>query len=486
MSTFGSTRRLIEWVEALDGIKLPRMPRHTLDVDLDARRLAEQIYADPALVLSMIRHINSRSRRHMDSRLHSMEEAVILCGANGVQQVADSLPSAQSALTKKRYRGYLLTCERAVHAACQARLWAGRLADMLPNEVFTGTLLRHTAELAMWAHPEGVMELIREIAPDPTYTTDAEYVTLGFTLGELNSALAKEWRLPYLVSEASQGLAANSRSPRSWTVGLATRLAALAPEGWNHAEMINVREALGELLEIESDDVYEMIASGAREAAEMLPWQPVTFNSLLQKPDPETAPDEAAPPVTSRGGVCLATRWPIVRRIRKELESRDYQRSAERLTLKAEHRHSETDHVANLIVTGLYDGLGLSRVLYAQIHGDHETLSAYMLRGVEGNPVFHRFRVDITPDTLIRDICQQPAAVWVRRSHYQKLQPRLPAALQSLAEGRPFYLASLFAGDRIHGLVYADRHRADNDLDQSSFNAFRKFCALGAVRLANP
>ncbi len=486
MNTFGSNRRLVEWVETLGSIQLPRMPRHTLDFDLDSRHLAEQIYADPALVLTMIRHINTRSRRHMDSRLHSMEEAVILCGANGVRKVADSLPSAQNALTKKRYRGYLLTCERAVHAACQARLWAGRLADMLPNEVYTATLLRHTAELAMWAHPEGVMELIREIAPDPTYTTDAEYVTLGFTLGELNNALAQQWRLPYLVAESSQSLAANSRSPRSWTVGLATRLAALAASGWNHMEMVNVREALADLLEIDDENVREMITAGARQAAEMLPWQPVTFNSLLQDQNEEATLEQVAPAV-SRGGVCLATRWPIVQRIRRELEDRDYQRSAERLALKREGgEQNEHDRVANLIVTGLYDGLGLSRVLYAQVLGDHETLSAHMLRGVEGNPVFHRFRVDLGPDTLIRDLCQQPSAVWVRRTHYTKLQPRMPAALQSLSEGRPFYLASLFAGDRIRGLIYADRHRLDNELDRASFSGFRKLCALGAVRLANP
>lgn len=486
MTSFVSTKRLTDWVEALSTVHLPRMPRHRVDLDQAPRVIAEQLYADPALVLSMIRTVHSKSRKHVDSRLHSMEEAVILVGSNGVRQAAESLPRAGDTLPKARYRGYLLTCERAIHAAVQARRWANQLADLMPNEVYTAAMMRHVAELAMWVHPDGIMESIREIAPDPTYATQAEYVTLGFSLAQLNHGLAKAWGLPYLVTESAQNLAANTRSPRTWTVGVAVRLAGMAQMGWEHPEMFHVREALGDVLNLAEDDVVEEVRAGARETTELLPWRPVTFASLLKDPAPPMPEEGETPPLKrSRGGVCLAVRWPIVERVRTELRDRNYDRSGVDLDTRLEN-NTEEDRVMNLVLTGLFDGLGLSRVMYAQLGGDRETVQARLLRGTEGDPVFHRFRVDTAPDTLIREVAAKPAAIWVRKDRYKRLQPRMPAGLHNLAGGRPFFLASIFANGKLRGLVYADRHRPDNDLDKAAFGAFRELCALGGSRLSEP
>lgn len=485
MTTYISARRLVEWVDNLGTVRLPRLPRHEVDLEAEPRRIAEQIYSDPALVLSMIHQVNARSRKHVDSRLHSMEEAVMLIGSNGVRQALDDVPSVGDTLDKVQYRGYLLTCERAIHAAVQARRWAFSKADLMPNEVFTAALLRHTAEMAMWVHPEGVMETIRQISPDPAYAPQAEYVCLGFSLAQLNHALAKHWSLPYLVAESAQNLAANTRSPRTWSVGLAVRLAALAPMGWKNPDMFHLREAIGEMLQLEPDDVVDEIRQGAREAAERLPWRPVTFRGLLKDEAPPM-PEEGVPVKagSSRGGVCLAVRWPIVERVRAELKSRDYSRSAEDLDARLDNP-SEEDQIINLVLTGLFDGLGLSRVMFARVAGDQETLQGHLLRGSEGDPAFHRFRADVVPDSILRDIAEKPAAIWVRRERYQRLRPRMPESLHAIAAGKPFFLASVFADNKLRGIIYADRHRPDNDMDKASFGAFRELCALGGARLSS-
>ncbi len=487
MTTQQHQRRLADWVADLASLQLPRIPRHTLDLGLAPRELATQIYADPALVLGMIRHVNAAAPRHLDSAIHSMEEAVILSGTRGVAEVAEGLPEAARTLERSNYRGYLFTCERAVHAACQARRWAWQLADLLPNEVYTAAMLRHTAELVMWIHDHGaVMRTIHEMAPEPAYASEAEYVTLGFSLGELNLALAQQWALPGLVSESSETLAAaDTRSPRSWAVGLAARLAALARQGWRHPEMGALLEDLGELLELDAEATAAEVTAGAREAARLLPWKPVTFAPLLHGEDEPPAEGEDTRYLSQgspQGGVCLAPRPTILGRVTEELEQRDYRRSRERVELRQEQA-STADLAMNLVLTGLYDGLGLSRALYAPLRPDRETLAARLVLGAAGDPLFHRFRVDLSQRSLLEELMGKPAAVWVTPQRYERLRHRAPRSLHAIAHGRSFFLASVFAGDQPHGLIYADRHRIDNTLDEASFRQFRRLCALGGACL---
>ena len=488
-------RRLEDWVAAIGEPRLPRLPRHTLDYELPPRDLAAQIYVDPALVLGLIRDVNTHASRHLDSGVHSMEEAVLLRGVRNVRAVADGLPRAESALTRANYRGYLFTCERAIHAACQARRWAWQLADLLPNEVYTAAMLRHSAELVMWSHDEGrVMRTIHEMAPEPAYASEAEYVALGFSLGELNLALAQQWQLPALVAESSEALAADTRSPRSWAVGLATRLAALARQGWHHPEMPPLLDALAELLELDDEATRAEISAGAAEAAELLPWKPVTFAPLLGETDEDEPEQPARAPIsetsdnpylsdgTAKGGVCLAPRREVFQRVRHELENRDYARSEAQMR-RRQGRVSPRDCILNLVLTGLYDGLGLSRVLYAQMLPDGETLAGQYVLGAAGDPNFHRFRVDLARPSLLQELMAKPSAVWLTPQRYERIRHRVPQPLHTLADGRSAFLAAVFANGRPQGMVYADRHRIDNALDEPSFQAFRRLCALGGQRL---
>ncbi|MCG5547734.1 HDOD domain-containing protein [Halorhodospira halochloris] len=481
------TQRITDWVAILSETRLPRIPTHSIDFDLSPRDLAEQVYGDPALVLNMIRDVNAIAPRHFEGGIHSMEEAVLMRGTGGLQKVIASMPGAQDTLNADNYRGYLFTCERAIHAACQARRWAFKLADMLPNEVFTAAMLRHSAELAMWIHDHGaVMRAIHEMAPEPTYASEAEYVTLGFSLGELNQALAQAWKLPNLVAESSHSMAADTRSPRSWAVGLAARLAALARQGWEHPEMKPLIEAISELLEISEDSIQEEITAGARDASSLLPWKPVTFAPLLLGEGEEGSVDAAPNPYLShgqaKGGVCLAPRLNIFNRVRNELERRDYSRSIEKLKIRNEPAKQD-DAVLNLTMSGLYDGLGLSRVLYAELRPDGETLAAKFVLGATGDPLFHRFRVDISRHSLIQDLMAKPAAVWLQPNRFDRMRGRAPAPLIGIAAGRSFFLASLYVGEVPRGIFYADRHRVDNRLDETSFKRFRRLCALASVRL---
>ncbi len=494
-------QRLEDWVAAIGEPQLPRLPRHALDYELPPRDLAAQIYVDPALVLGLIRDVTTHASRHLDSGVHSMEEAVLLRGVRNVRAVADGLPRAEAALTRANYRGYLFTCERAIHAACQARRWAWQLADLLPNEVYTAAMLRHSAELVMWSRDEGrVMRTIHEMAPEPAYASEAEYVALGFSLGELNLALAQKWQLPALVAESSEALAADTRSPRSWAVGLASRLAALARQGWRHPEMPPLLEALSELLELDDEATRAEISAGAAEAAELLPWKPVTFAPLLpageeDEDDPEAQQPPARAPIsetsdnpylsdgTAKGGVCLAPRREVFQRVRHELENRDYARSEAQMR-RRRGRASPRDCILNLVLTGLYDGLGLSRVLYAQMLPDGETLAGQYVLGAAGDPNFHRFRVDLSRPSLLQELMAKPSAVWLTPQRYQRVQHRVPAALHALADGRSAFLAAVFAHGQPQGMIYADRHRIDNALDETSFRAMRRLCALGGQRLA--
>lgn len=481
------TQRITDWVAILSATRMPRIPTHSIDMDLAPRELAEQTYGDPALVLNLIRDVNAVATRHFEGGIHSMEEAILMRGTGGLQNVIDNMPGAQDTLNANNYRGYLFTCERAIHAACQARRWAYQLADMLPNEVFTAAMLRHSAELAMWIHEQGeVMRTIHEMAPEPTYAAEAEYVTLGFSLGELNQALAHAWKLPNLVAESSHSMAADSRSPRSWAVGLASRLAALARQGWEHPEMPPLLEALSELLELDEEQTREEIIQGARDASVLLPWKPVTFAPLLHDEGEEENPDSAPNPYLShgqaKGGVCLAPRLNIFNRVRSELEQRNYSRSIEKLKVRNEPAKPD-DAILNLTLSGLYDGLGLSRAMFAELRPDRETLSAKFVLGATGDPLFHRFRVDISHPTLVQDLMAKPAAVWLEPKRFDRMRGRAPGSLIGVAAGRSFFLASLYVGAKPRGMFYADRHRVDNELNEATFKKFRQLCALASVRL---
>ncbi len=249
-------------------------------------------------------------------------------------------------------------------------------------------------------------------------------------------------------------------------------------------------EALSELLELDEEATAAEVTAGAEEAAERLPWKPVTFAPLLSYDETELAEaseTEDNPYLSHgrpKGGVCLAPSSRIYHRVRRELDQRDYTRSREQLRHR-QQRIAHSDLILNLIMTGIYDGLGLSRVLYAAVGPDGETLKTRYVRGAAGDPVFHRFRVDLSRPSLVQEIMARPAAVKITPAKLERLEHRTPRALHLLAEQRSCAIASLFANGEPHGLIYADRHRIDNAIDDTTFRGFRRICALGASRLTD-
>jgi HD-like signal output (HDOD) protein len=479
-------RRLQDWVSALDEAALPILPfsAHVLG------RLSEEaeppginelcgiLYRDPALVHHILRRANGLRHRHLDARVNSLEQAVMMLGIERVMRLPATMPSLEQSLEEPNRSGYLEAASGAYHAACQAWSWAKLRHDMLPSEVFTATLLRHSGELALWAHGAETMPQIAELqAYSDGYRDEAEYVQLGFTSTELSLALVQLWRLPTLVTENLRP--EKTLTTRAFGIVLAVRLSALSRHGWHHPEMIKILRAVAAYVNTDETEAARIIHEAAEQAMRETHFLPAHPYQALLGPalrlEPRHEPE-------ARTYFCQVPQADLFARTLQELSGGDFRRVHDELAAKHEHIWEHDPPIA-LALRAMHTGLGLSRALFARMRSSDDELEGYMLRGTESDPLFNRFRLGLRNDNLVRQMMHQPEALWVNATNSEELLPRLPREFRRLIGVNSFFLASVFVGGKPFGLFYADRHLPGCELDARSFAGFREVCRQVAVQL---
>ncbi len=525
---------LADWAQRLANIQLPAM---ALTVQRVGRLLGSAaathadyqraLALDPGFTLSIFRRLANHPRA-ATAEIATLAHALSLLGLAPLTE-GMGLPLLRRSGGDAAQQALRALYSRAGHAAHYLRHWAALRRDPHGEELALAALLRGCGEMALWAGAPETMERIARHREQGMGRESSALAVLGFTLEQLDLALARHWHLPPLVQESLQP--SGAFQPRPLGVMLADALARETAQTWHG-------EAVTELIELSADYVgqepdpatatcHRLAAEAARTlhqfrlpvpafrlaAAVPVPERPTeqtetsrdtdpsadrtaaTLETIPAEPEPansdpeasETAPfgperpprENKLPPPTVPAAAEPVAEAPPPPRIppTPETAPRPVVAPATPPPRPATQTDNPLQQLLQRIMDELRDDLGMERAMFAMLTPDRKLLKARFVVGADADSPLRRFQVNLEQRNLFRLLLAKPQNLWLNAANRDKLLPLTPPPLQEILDMDGFFCASLFVNGRAFGVLYAD----GGQLDRNGFDHFKRL----AQRLGN-
>jgi HD-like signal output (HDOD) protein len=469
--------KIKEWVQRVEGKPIPilaqsverlRKLSHHDDVPLvDIIAVIEQ---DPGLTVQIFRACNTKGKNKLQREITSVHQALMLLGIGPATKMAMQMPLINKTLAEPAHSQILRTFCRVYHASIQAVAWAKQRHDMTPDEVFVATQLHFLGEIVFALHaPEKLLEIFKLRTEENIASEEAQYIVLGFTLDQLSMALAQAWGLPSLVIDALHG--ENAQHPRAYGIMLAVQLARCAGTGWYHENILKVEHQAAEWLDKPvaeiSSECHQLAVTVARNSHYSGMFHSAALLPLIIEESAATTQSSAKPRTAQHSAdICLV---PQVHVLRDTLDN----------LRQAVQQQVAIESLLQIGAQGMHDGIGLNRIIFATYQREDNLLHPKLTIGADNDPVFNRFEVRLTTGHLLFHLLEKPQAVCINDGNRNKYWQLVPADFQKLIGTDSFIAMSIFRGDQVYGLFYADRHTSACQIDNTSYAYFKTIC--GAI-----
>ena len=505
-------------------------------VTLSNLRVATIAMADPGLALQLLREANVQAHERRELEVSTITHAVSLLGMEQTLDFVTRLRTVEDIRPRLRREGLLHAMARAAHAAGLAREWTAGRKEAAIETAVCATVLRHAAELAVWAgHPESHKLFARLAAKGGP---EAETGLFGETLAALGARLAEDGHLPDALRGALDDTGA--LQPRLTPSILASAIANATARDWYapatmqlmslRAELAGIDPERGPAL-VQSATVrvarqspfgaamsaarYLLLAPGERFVAEEAE-PPVAAEATTKTPAeppkaaraagtrPAAAPGTrtAAEPATPSAGKAPAPRpagptppapataaTPPVTRAQPGGETpatgpapkadEEAFRESARLLVEVRRGRATVQKVLPRLVDGMREGLGFDRAVFALVNREKQCLQG---RYTSGEPSAEKLEVDLSRANLIAQLMKAPQGLWLHAGTRERLMPYLPRTLRAYLGTRSFCAMSLFVQERPIGLLYADYE--GDAVDERAYSRFKQVAVELAAALA--
>lgn len=479
-------KTLIEWVDELKSWEMPVLQRSIRELGKLAKRMekvtageiADVVLHDPLMTLKVLCLVNGMSRSRLSNEITTVEHALMMLGVgpffahfSNLTAVEESLQEFDGALS-----GLMQAMSRAHHAAWQARDWAIFRADMKSEEVYIGALLYDMGEILLWAYvPEQALQIRKLARCNKFLLAKAQKEVLGFDSRELQFAIAEVWRLPELLQAFMH--CENSLQPRSLEVTLAASVARLAETSWHDPELLADYEAIAEMLHMHKDEVVHMVHRNAVVEAHHWIWYGVPPAAALLPMLPgewpaEPCDEEKMQQPENESELRLTSHPDALRQAMAEISA---------------HLDGTLDlhDMIAMVLKGMHEGIGLSRVVFALMTADRSALKAKYVIGAEPDSPLRQFQIDMTTRHLFSRLMEKVQGVWFSASNRNTLEPMIPFEVRQMLGQGDFFAMSVFLHGKPIGLFYADSMHDGGALDDLRYVEFKQLCLRATQGLAH-
>ena len=471
MSSTSKKASLSEWVRRIRDEEMPIFG-HTVqriisvaeDDAASANQLAQVVLQDASMTTRVLKLVNTTYYKTREENISTISRAVVLLGFDTVRNMCLSI-SLVDAFVRGNARDHLTyELARAIHAAVQARSIAIERGDNSPEEVFIATLLYHIGDMAFWCFSEHQAEELDALMQQPGYTPEqAQEEVLGFRLSELSNSLAHEWRLSPLLREVLSYPAPTHG--RSRNIALAHELAKRAEvHGWQAPE---TRETIGHIAKLTGQserDAGQELHQNAREAARIAGHfgaasasRAIPIPALYSESEAEQDKVDNTP-VAQYPEADGMLQLKVLRELSQMIENtRNF------------------NMIMELVLEGIYRGVGMDRTLFALISPDRRELRGKYALGHDAialNEGFHFLKHPDQPN-LFFDLLERGEDIWYDPQHNQQLRARVSGAITRAVGAQAFFVAPIIVCGKRIGLFYADRGPSQRTLDQDAFESFQ-------------
>ncbi len=469
MSATPQVQDLSGWIARIRGQEMPVFARtveglHRIigDEKASASALAQVILKDAPMTTKVLRLANSAFFNQSHQTVSTVSRAIVVLGFNPVAQLALSVSLIDSLLGGGVRSRIHAEMARSFHAAVQARWASRRRGEQQGEEVFIAALLSRVGEMAFWCFGgEQAQALDRCLSQGQMREEEAQQVVLGFPLRHLSSGLVREWKLGSLAAAALDG-DIRSRGPERAVV-MGHRLARAAEEGWDSQAARRVLRETADYLDLplsiinaevlaNAGEAARIAASfGAPEAAQIIPRSRAPLQPETDVPAQPPAPDAS-----------------LQLRILQDLAAMTLDRSP-------------LADILQLVVEGVFRGVGCDRVLVALLTPDRLHLHGKIALGAGAEALCGRFAfsMDGDPDDVVDAAIDSGQSCWINAARVEKPGTE---RLQQVTACDEAFLVPFGSATRRIGVLYADRN--GRALEEESWRAVQHFALQASLAVA--
>jgi hypothetical protein len=364
---------------------------------------------------------------------------------------------------------------RAIHAAVQARSTAVERKDDSPEEVFIATLLYHIGDMAFWCFSGEAGDELDELMKQPGYTPEqAQQEVLGFQLRELSRSLAEEWHLNPLLQQTLSHPRDGGARGRSITIAHEVAEAA-ERHGWESPESQQLLQEIGKLSGSSSKNTTDQTYRNAREAAEIAAYY-------------GAANAAEAIPLPGKGGKIAEVETDATEQYPQPdgmLQLKILRELAQLM-----ENGSDLNLIMEMVMEGVYRGVGLDRVLFAMITPDKQGIRAKFALGHDNERLSSGFNFGRMPNqrNIFFEVLEKGECLLLEPQQRAEHAAMVNSAITSVIGKRPFLVSAIAINGKSIGVLYADRSLSGREMDdesQESFCHFAKQANMGLSLIAS-
>lgn len=436
------------------------------NVDSTVLELTQIILQDSAMTARVLKLANTVFYNPSVKPISTISRAIVLLGLEAVCNICLTIKLIDT-LGKSSSRSRLVDeMGLSIHAAVQARNIAQQRGDKEPEEVFVAALLMRVGRMAFWCCGNERVDKLSDALEKPCMDPEiVEEKILGFPLKNLSKSLAKEWGLGDLLSESLNDPLEGG--PRVRNVVISDELAVAAERGWDSEEVERITEEFAELLGQPVETVTDLLHDAAKDAAliacsygasvaaKAIPL-PAKYKEKVEFEDEPALVKEVFPSANP------IAQLDILREIKGLISNKPTFNS-----------------LLEMVMEGIYRGIGMERTLFALMSPDHKFLKAKYTLGCDREMMLSEFRIPLSkaePNIFLYAMAKKNP-IWVQPGEQFALSGLVtPSITQLLGKGE-FLLAPLIIGAKSIGVIYADRIPSGHKIDEDILKSFEHFCA---------
>jgi HD-like signal output (HDOD) protein len=437
--------------------------------------LADVILQDAAMTTHVLR-LTSSAYHVRGSRSNSVTRALVMLGFNEVRAICLSVAVMDDLIKKGKQKPFITELARAFHSAAQAEQLACAVGDRSSQEVFIAALLYDLGKMLFYCFGgETADHLIDEIESSGRPEAELEREILGFELRELTQALAKKWGLGELLVKA----VANEESTNSRIRGvrLGRSIAHAVEKGWDTPTAQTLIDEMCQLTGMTATVLTPMLHTAA-DKARVLAEEFHAVTASREIPLPPTAGATPRSPVEEQKA---APEIPFTA-LEPDIP---YQLVALRnISLKLESS-PEVQELVDLVLDGIFKGLGMDRALFAMLSPNRKYLSGKSALGYKSAELINLFRFPVEADkpNIFQWVIEGQQAVWVQNQSDAEFSRLLQTGIQQVIGTAPFFIAPTVVTGKPIGVFYADRAVSGRPIEADLFQSFKQFVMTANISL---
>ena len=443
-----------------------------------ASALAQVVLQDAHMTSQVLRLVNSPLYGHCRSvkGASTVSRAIVVLGFNAVRNMCLTVTLVDELVKGSARKRLLQGLGQAIHASVHARGFALDRGDPSPEEIFIATLLHRLGELAFWAFGGPQCELLEEALRKPGIDPgQAEEDVLGFRLQRLSKRLAESWKLNDLLREAISRPRASD--VRIQLVTLGDSIAhAVTDHGWESPQLKALLAQAAELTGRPTTQLKRDWVDRAREARQVANELGAPDAALqITVPDfethkPDQQSDVGAAGTDSAQEPLATSPFPETNPVLQLNILRELGMFLE------EEKPVDFNLIMEMVLEGLYRGVGLDRTVFALLTPDKKGLRARFALGYHQQELLQAFQfhrnlekphlffqlIDDKMSYFHDPVAKEPA-------HYA------PDSVRDQLPKHSFMATPIIVNGLGIGLFYGDRGPSKRILTVTDLNSFKYF-----------